>query len=319
MKLATFDVNTAAGPDRRVGIVTGDSLIDLTEGYAAVLARKGATAPTEIANAVVPPTMLDVLERGERALEAARETRAALDGEPDGTGPGGGQLAYDLKEVGLRSPIPRPPSIRDFAVYEEHISKGFPNGLPDVWYNKPVYYQTSASSVVGPDADVEWPAYSETRDYELELAAVIGKRGHNLEVDEADEYIAGYTIFNDFSARDAQFEEMKLNLGPSKGKHFANGLGPYLVTADAIDTDDLDMRASVNGTVVTDGSSAGMQHSWAEMVAYASQGETLYPGDILGSGTIGNGCGWENDVYLEVSDEVALDVEGIGTLRNSIT
>lgn len=318
MKLATFEVATDVGPVRRVGVVDGEELLDVTAGYATVLENQGESAPVEIATAVVPPDMLAFLERGERALAAARETRSVLTDLDADTGPDGARLRYSPGEVRLRSPIPRPPSLRDFSVYEEHIAKGFPDGLPDVWYETPIYYKSNAAAVVGPDDEVAWPDYSEKRDFELELTAVIGTKGRNLDVDEAADHIAGYTIFNDFSARDAQFKEMKMNLGPSKGKDFANGLGPYLVTADAIDPTDLEMRARIGDDLISEGTSGGMQHSWTEMVAHASDGETLYPGDVLGSGTIGNGCGWENDVWLDRGDEVTLEVEGIGTLRNTI-
>ena len=158
-------------------------------------------------------------------------------------------------------------------------------------------------------------------DYELELACVIGRAGRDIPVNQAGAHIFGYTIFNDLSARDAQGREMAGQLGPAKGKDFDTGnvFGPWIVTADAIgDAQDLDMAVRVNGERRGGGNSRDMHHGFADIIAFISQSETLYPGEILGSGTVGTGCGLEIGRYLEDGDEIELEIENIGVLRNVI-
>jgi 2-keto-4-pentenoate hydratase/2-oxohepta-3-ene-1,7-dioic acid hydratase in catechol pathway len=329
VKLATFEVETPVGRRRRVGVVEdegedgsegeGTPLVDVTSAYAAALADDGEAAPLEIARAHAPPDMLDLLRRGERGTAAVGIAREFAAREPDAEGPDGGRLRFDTDEDGVRllAPLPRPNSLRDFMAFEEHVRNAL--GEPaDVWFDQPVYYKSNPDSVVGPEETVRWPAYSEIMDYELEIAAVIGKRGTDVPVEEAEGYIAGYTVFNDFSARDAQGTEMEGRLGPAKGKDFANALGPYLVTVDSFDPAMATMRAEVDGEVWSEGSPGEMYHSFADIVAHVSRSETLHPGDVLGSGTIGEGCGLELGRFLESGDTVSLSAEGIGTLSNRV-
>ena len=320
MKLASFAVETPVGRARRVGVMVEDEdrLVDVTTAYAASLAADGVVAADELAQATAPPEMVAFLERGDRALEAAREARQYALSTDETTGPSGGRLVFDHDEVDLLSPVPRPTSLRDCMVFEEHVRNSLGDDIPDVWYERPVYYKGNPGSVVGPGAEVEWPAYSDTVDYELEVAAVVGKEGRDIPVSEADEYIAGYTVFDDFSARDTQMAEMQGRLGPAKGKDFANALGPYLTTADSIDITEARMEATVDGEVWSEGTPGHMEHSFAEIVSYISQSETLHPGDVIGSGTVGEGCGLELGQFPEFGDTIALTVEGIGTLENRI-
>ena len=181
-----------------------------------------------------------------------------------------------------------------------------------------MYYKGNHNSVVAPDTDVVWPDYSAEMDYELELAAVVGRRGRDIDAEEADQYIAGYTVFNDFSARDTQSREMEANLGPAKGKDFANGLGPYLTTADALDVSEVEMTVRVNGEIWSEGSPGTIHHTFADIVAHVSTSETIYPGDVIGSGTVDRGCGLEFGELLSDGDTVELEVGGIGTLRHRI-
>ena len=322
MKLASFAVTTDLGPATRVGVLADeDTLVDVTAGYGASLDARGEQDPVAIAETVAPSTMLDFLERGDRAMDAAREARDFAADAGGDRGPGGARLRYDVAEVDLLSPVPRPNSIRDYMVVEEHVRNALGDDIPEEWFDIPVYYKGDADCVAGPDDDVEWPSYSEEMDYELELAAVVGKAGRDIPADEAEEYIAGYTIYNDFSARDMQFDEMEVNLGPSKGKDFegSNAFGPYLVTPDEIDITDVSMTARVDGEVWSDGSLGAMQHSFGDMIEHTSQNLTIHPGDVLGSGTVGMGCGLEMDRYFEPPEAtVELEVEGIGTLRNRV-
>lgn len=318
MKLLTFQVPSPTGPHHRVGVLDGTTVVDVTEGYAQMLAERGESCPGRRALAVAPPDMLELLCGGETSLDAVRDVLAIGMRARPTVGPTGARLRYDLDTVVLQSPLPRPNSLRDFITFEQHVGD-FHDEIPDAWYDFPVYYKGNPDTVLGPGTDVRWPSFTDQLDYELEVSAVVGKRGSDIPATAADEYIAGYTIFNDFSARDIQQCEMTVGLGPAKGKDFANGLGPYLVTADEFDPTDAQMVARVDGEVWSRGNLGEMYHSFADMVEHASRGETLHPGDVLGSGTVGGGCGAELDRWIEPGATVELEVEGLGTLEHRIT
>jgi 2-keto-4-pentenoate hydratase/2-oxohepta-3-ene-1,7-dioic acid hydratase in catechol pathway len=196
-----------------------------------------------------------------------------------------------------------------------------PPPVPPVFSAQPIFYKGNRLTVVGTDHDVRWPSYSNYMDYELEFGVFIGKRALDVPAAKAREHIFGFAIFNDFSARDAQMAEMASRFGPCKGKDFdtGNAIGPWIVTADEIpDPYHLRMEARVNGEVRSKGDSSGMMHSFEDMIAYVSRDETLLPGEFLASGTMGNGCGLEQDRYLADGDVVELEVERIGVLRNRL-
>jgi 2-keto-4-pentenoate hydratase/2-oxohepta-3-ene-1,7-dioic acid hydratase (catechol pathway) len=315
MRFASFAVETPVGPARRVGVEHEGELLDLNAGYAHVLAMDGEAAPVDLAETIAPPAMIDFLRRGQRAFDAAEEVLERVPDAAAETGPGGARLRYERSEVDLLAPVPRPNSLRDYMVFEEHVANTL-GDIPDVWYDRPVCYKSNADEVVGHEDVVEWPSYSNLWDIELEIGAVIGKRGTGIDADESEAYIAGYTLFNDFSARDEQGEEMDAQLGPARGKDFANALGPYLVTPD-----ELDLPAASFSIEVTDedgetepwsaGTVGQMEHSWGEILAHTSAAETLYPGDVLGSGTIGTGCGLELGTFLDDGDTVSLSIDGL--------
>lgn len=318
MRFASFSVDTCVGDQHRIGLVEeSGSYLDITTSYAALLDSDGETLPYEVAKSILPPNMSSFLRKSKRAMAAVRRVVEESMDESRKTW-NGRQLRYNPETVQLLSPLLRPNSLRDAMVYEDHVKNSFGNDIPDVWYDLPIYYKGNHNSIVHPDTDVVWPDYSEEIDYELELAAVIGKQGQNISAEEADEYIFGYTIFNDFSARDMQFREMAANLGPAKGKDFANGFGPYLTTTDAIDIKDVEMTARVNGEIWSQGSPGKMHHDFADIVEHVSNSETLYPGDIIGSGTVGEGCGLELGKLLSYGDTIELEVDDIGTLRHQI-
>lgn len=317
MRLASFAVETAVGPARRLGVREDDRLFDVTAGYAHVLARAGEATPGDVAETIAPPEMTPFLQRGDRAMDAAREVAEAIPDVDAERGPDGARLSYDVDDVTLLAPVQRPNSLRDYMAFEKHVHNSL-GEVPDVWYELPVCYKGNADEVVGPGDDVSWPSYSEQLDLELEIAAVIGKRGTDVDAEDADEYIAGYTLFNDFTARDTQLEEMQSNLGPAKGKDFANAFGPALVTPEEVELATAEFRVEVSGDTWSTGTVGEMGHSFAEIVEYASRAETLYPGDVLGSGTVGTGCGLELGRFLDPGDEVTIAVEGLGELTNRV-
>ncbi len=252
--------------------------------------------------------------------------------EPERLGAGVPERA--LGEVRLRAPL-APPSIRDFSVFEQHIEGimlGLGNPVPEHWYRSPFCYFSNPGAVTGPDDEIAVPPGCHDLDLELEVAVVISRAGRNLTPEEAGDHIAGYTIFNDWSARDLQFEEMALGLGICKGKDFSNTLGPWIVTPDELepfrsgDRLDLDLRARVNDHELGNDTLANMAWSFEELVSYASRGTWIRPGDVLGSGTSGSGCllelrgrhGADRYPWLTAGDTVSLSVAGIGTLTNTV-
>ncbi len=236
------------------------------------------------------------------------------------------EIIFPATEVELLAPFPQPTSLRDFGVFKTHMDAAARitgKEISPEWFKLPNYYRgsTSPASIAGHNAVVTWPNYTEKLDFELEWGVYISKTGKNISIEEAPNYIAGYTIYNDISARDIQFRHMTLALGPAKGKDFDNSniMGPCLVTPDEIgDPYNLNMIARVNGEVWAEGNTSDMYYTFPEMISFVSQSETLFPGDFLGSGTVGKGCGWELDRWIQPGDIIELEVENIGVLRNTI-
>jgi len=229
---------------------------------------------------------------------------------------------YRPDEVRVLAPLPNPRSLRDFYAFEGHVKKGFEKRgepMPQEWYEMPVYYKSGHHNVIGSGEDVLWPSFTEKFDYELELAAIIGKQGRNIPAERAREHIAGFTVMNDFSARDIQRKEMKVRLGPAKGKDWATALGPWLVTADELSNPyELRMTARVNGELWSNGNSGSIFWRFEQMIAFLSRDDTIYPGDVLGSGTVATGCGLELDRWVQPGDVIELEIEKIGVLRNRV-
>jgi 2-keto-4-pentenoate hydratase/2-oxohepta-3-ene-1,7-dioic acid hydratase in catechol pathway len=307
VKLGTF---IAPGGAQHVGAALPDGRIaDLT-----------ASAPDPAFR-----DMLSLIEAGPVALDRARAAAAAP------------KVTHAMADIRLLAPLPRPPRMRDFLCFELHVRQSRANRylfgqgtervdpakieIAKVWYERPVYYKGNPFSVVGHDAEVRWPAYSSIIDYELEIGVVIGRGGRNVALADALGHVFGYTVFNDFSARDEQYREMQGQLGPAKGKDFdtGNALGPWITTSDEIgDPQNLEMIARVNGETWSHGNSRDMHHRFRDIIAYASLEETLVPGEILGSGTVGGGCGNELGRFMKDGDVIELEVGGIGVLRNRI-
>jgi fumarylacetoacetate (FAA) hydrolase len=244
---------------------------------------------------------------------------------------GGAEMALPIDELRLLAPLPRPGSLRDFYAFEQHIetsyrARGRP--VPPAWYEIPVFYFANHAAIYGPGADVPLPR-TKALDYELEIACVIGRAGRDIAEEDAADYIAGYTIMNDWSARDIQREEMSVGLGPAKGKDFATSLGPWLVTPDELAEHELGdgrynlaMVARVNGVERSRGNFRDIFYTFAQMIARASRDAALEPGDVLGSGTVGTGCLLEltagQGPWLAIGDVVELEITGLGVLRNRV-
>ena len=285
-------------------------------------------------------TMLALIESGPSGLDAAREIEAAAIGKDDQP-----WAAIAASSIKWKSPLPIPPQFRDCLMFEEHLQNSWnmlrktladkeadpvaaladyeARGvytIPKVWYDIPVYYKANRFSFIGHEEDVIWPRYSDKLDFELEYACVLNDFVKDATVEDAASKIFGYTIFNDISARDTQSVEMQAQLGPSKGKDFDTGniMGPCIVTADAVDSADMTMIARINGEEWCRGNSGSAYWSFAQVISHASQCETLAPGECIGSGTVGGGCGLEQNRFLQPGDVIELEVEGIGILRNRV-
>jgi 2-keto-4-pentenoate hydratase/2-oxohepta-3-ene-1,7-dioic acid hydratase in catechol pathway len=297
-------VRTPASPSvDRVGLVDGDA-VRVLDGVATLLELLGADG-----------TKL------QQAAERARRSPAAV---------------HALSDVRLLPPIREPRSIRDYSSFEEHYRAGLVaigREFDPAWYESPVFYFSTPHVVVGDAVDVRFPGNTREMDYELEVAAVVGREGSDLSVEEAESCIAGYTIFNDWSARDLLRTDLRRSLlGPSKGKDSNNGLGPCFVTPDELEPRrrgkgyDLAMTAHVNGREYSRGNWSTIYWSFAEMLAHASRSSRVVPGDLIASGTVGTGCimelaathGADRYPWLQDGDEVVVAIEGLGELRNRV-
>jgi 2-keto-4-pentenoate hydratase/2-oxohepta-3-ene-1,7-dioic acid hydratase in catechol pathway len=315
MKLLTFKLQ---GTDY-LGALADTGIVNLS-----------AAAPDDIAFS----SMQRFIEAGQSALDRAY---ALLASNP---------VTIPAGQVDWLAPLPLPAQMRDCLGFEEHLKNAFESAMklsamaaddpvkaedelrasgrfavPEVWYQQPLYYKANRFSVAPSGKDILWPAYSNVMDFELEMACVIGKKGRDIGEDNADDHIFGYTIFNDFSARDAQMLESPGMLGPAKGKDFDDSiiLGPVIVTRDELDNPyNLRMQARVNGETWCDNNSDTIHWKFSDMIAHISKSETLYPGEVIGSGTVGLGCGLEHLRFLNDGDIVELEVEKIGVISNKV-
>jgi 2-keto-4-pentenoate hydratase/2-oxohepta-3-ene-1,7-dioic acid hydratase in catechol pathway len=315
MKLLTFELQGS----QYLGALTQAGVVNLS-----------ATVPDELAFS----SMQDFIEAGQPALDLAY---AVLASSP---------AIIDSDRINWLAPLPLPVQIRDCLGFEEHLKNAFESAVkvgamaaddpvkaeeelrasgrfavPEVWYQQPIYYKANRFSVAPTGKEIAWPAYSQIMDFELEMACIIGKRGQDISKDKAHEHIFGYTIFNDFSARDAQMLESQGMLGPAKGKDFDDSiiLGPVIVTKDELtDPYNLRMQARVNGETWCDNNSSTIHWKFSDMIAHISMGETLHPGEVIGSGTVGLGCGLEHLRFLNDGDIVELEIDQIGVISNKV-
>lgn len=289
----------------------------------------------------LPANMSDFLFEGKPVMQKAKKLAKEIEANPTKF-----PNKLNFEKIQLLAPVPFPSSLRDAYAFRQHVEAGRKNrGLEMIpeFDQFPVFYFSNHNAVAGPGELEFMPDHFENLDYELEVAIVIGKEGRNIKAEEADEYIAGFMIMNDFSGRTLQMQEMKLNLGPAKGKDFCTTLGPILITTDEIEERvvdpkeghvgkcyDLDMRAYVNGRKISEGNMADMHWTFAEIIERCSYGVELLPGDVIGSGTVGTGCLLEvngtgkrldenyKPKWLQPGDEVRLEIEGMGRLENTL-
>lgn len=325
MRFVSFELSSPMGPEIRTGALDEMGLVvDLAAAHRLKLIEEGLApeAAARVSGALLPGDMVGLIEGGARSLDAARE---ALDWAAGHTASvNGATIRAAADRLRLLAPIPRPPMLRDFMGFEQHLLNIFPKlgrEIPPEWYKLPVYYKGNPGSVATHGDEIPIPSYGELLDIEFELALVIGRGGRDIPAARAREHIFGYMIYNDFSERTIQAREMSVGLGPAKGKDFQRGhvLGPALVTADEIpDIYNLRMVARVNGEVWCDTNSGTIHWTFEQMIAHVSTGELLRPGEVLGSGTVGGGSGAERGTLLRRGDIVELEVERLGILRNTV-
>lgn len=310
MQLVTYRDGSPAG---RAGVWRDSTIFD-----AAQLLGQSTNTPF---------TMLDLLKLGTSALDQLRNALAQGTIQPVKTG---AQLSD------LLAPVPEPPSVRDFYVFEQHVKASRARRNLDMipeWYKIPVFYFTNPAAIQGPEEAVYYPEDTNELDFELEIACVIGTPGRDIQATDAAQHIAGYLVMNDWSARDIWRQyEAKLSMGPAKAKDFATSIGPFLVTPDELadkrigtgadERYDLTMLARVNGREVSRGNAKDMYYTFGQVIERASRHVMLKPGDVIGSGTVGTGCifelGPENVPWLKTGDVLEMEIERLGVLRNAI-
>jgi len=327
MKLCTF----ISADAERIGAFVDNRVVDLCLAHAAAL-----TNGEPLQFGVCSADIVELLQLGEAGMKELQDVISWYQAQPESAQV---QLSHSLDGLHFQSPVPRPTSMRDGYAFRQHVEAARRNrGLEMIpeFDEIPIFYFTNHQAVFGPgDVHVQ-DLHCQQLDFELECAIVIGKKGRNIKASEADSYIAGLMVMNDWSARALQMQEMKLNLGPAKGKENATTLGPWLVTLDELQDVttatpvgnhyDLAMKCVINGKDVSTGNVKDMSWTFAQIIERASYGVTLFPGDVIGSGTCGTGCFLElngSKVYdpawwLKPGDVVTCSIDRLGDLTNTI-
>ena len=312
MKLVSYRINF----EKRLGILINENtVLDPNYTFKNIFLQKGYYNHSGRANHYCPPSLHQLLRLKERPLDILNE---ALNVSSD--------LHYliDLKSQNIKfdAPLDKIETYRDFFTHQKHVEVGFKKRneeIPPAWFEIPAYYKGATTGFIGPEDEILWPSFTDVLDYELELGMIIGRDGINISEENAHQYIFGYTILNDISARDIQKKEMSVRLGPSKSKDFCSIIGPIIVTADELPVEpNLLMTAKINGQEWSRGQSGDSHFSWAKIISYVSQDEWILAGDLFGSGTVGTGCGLELDKWIKPGDVVELEIEKIGILKNIV-
>lgn len=327
VRLVTFETDTTLGKVRRLGALTGELVVDLQIAYLASLEAQSVEfrEAHRLAVSNLPSQMEKFIGAGGAGLTAAAEAldHAAQVDPKLISGPGSRPGAFELSQVRLLRPMSAPNSLRDFIAFEDHARAGAARRneeLNPIWNDRPIYYKGNHRSLIGPDEPLQRPAFTKELDFELEIACIVGAKIIDADEHAADRAIFGYTIMNDWSARDVQRIEMVARLGPAKSKDFATSIGPCILTADEFDPSrGFEMTARVNGKVVCEANLSAARWTFPQMISFVSQSETVWPTDIYGSGTPFGGCMLDQGgPYLEPGDVVELEVQMIGVLRNQV-
>jgi 2-keto-4-pentenoate hydratase/2-oxohepta-3-ene-1,7-dioic acid hydratase in catechol pathway len=330
MKIVTYERHSWAGTLQRLGVLFNHTtIIDVNFVWEAYFEDRDAHTATTKAKHYAPPSLYETLLIQENPIEFFQQTlmhfeiltragKLKTKQKAD--------LSFDLRDdqsSKLRCPLDHVKSFRDFYTFEAHVKKGFEKRqepVPQEWYEIPVYYKSLTNHMMGTGDTIPWPTFTKKLDYELELGAVVSKYGKDLKGKDALKHILGFTIINDVSARDLQRKEMKVRLGPSKSKDFCTIVGPVITTIDEFNfqSPDLLMTTKVNDNIWSQGRSSEMHYDWSEMLEFLTWDEAIMPGDLLGSGTVGTGCGLELDRWIKPSDVVDCEIENIGRLKNIV-
>lgn len=326
MKICQYFHPQLGSLESRLGILYDGKVVDPNLCALLDYQREGFYNCNERANHNFPTKLSQLLQTSDDPFEQLEKglglylffQKIGIDKTQNGL-----QLASDVHPDEFDKPIDQIPTYRDFYAHEKHVKKGFEKRkepIPEAWYEMPVYYKGNTHSFFGPKDPIVWPEYTKILDYELELGCVLSKDGKDIPVAHANDYIFGFTVLNDVSARDIQKKEMAVRLGPSKGKDFCSIIGPVITTYDEFNFQEpnLLMTAKVNGELWSKGYSGDSNFTWPEMISFASQGEFLRAGDLLGSGTVGTGCGLELDRWIQPNDVVELEIESIGVIKNKV-
>ncbi len=326
MKIVTFEVATPLGPVKRIGVLIDGHqdgrIADLTSSYAAYLEQEtDEPTPVELAQLRTPPDMIGWLRGAHKSREAAEKAvhfiRRRLELGPSPVGTDGTKLVYLAGEVRLLSPIPRPRTLRDFSTYAEHMSRSDrQKEKKPHWYTHPPYYKGNVDNIVGPGDPIPYPYYTKKLDLELEVGVIVGKKGSDLSVEEARDCIAGYTILIDPSCRDGYEREP---FGQTKRKDFCTALGPCIVTRDEIDENNLKVKITVDGEVWFEGNTGARRSFMPEhLLAYLSDNETIFPGDVVGTGTLSLSCSMDHHRWIKTGQTAVFEVEGIGRMTHTV-
>jgi 2-keto-4-pentenoate hydratase/2-oxohepta-3-ene-1,7-dioic acid hydratase in catechol pathway len=327
MKICSYSLKNALIKERRLGLLLPDQrVMDCNLVLALDYQREGFYRERERANSTLPSSLYKLLRIKTDVFEVLEESyglflffqKLGIDHLSDGT-----RIAFSANEYQLHAPLDHIGTYRDFFAHEKHVRTGFKKRneeIPAPWFEMPVYYKGATAGFIGPDEEILWPNYTDVLDYELEMAAVIGRDIKNVKEEDALNCILGFTVLNDISARDIQRKEMMVRLGPAKGKDFCSVIGPVIATLDEFDNKEpnLTMTAKINGAEWSRGQSGDSNFTFAQMLAHAAKEEWVLAGDLIGSGTVGTGCGLELDKWIKPGDELELSIEGIGTLKNRV-
>lgn len=315
MKIINYKLKSDKFNSGRLGILIDNKILDPNYSFELNFSKTYSN-PRERAQDYCPPSLHKILKYKNNAFEILKEALSLPEEDKY-------FLEFSTKNIKLECPLDKIETYRDFYAHEKHVQVGFKKRneeIPPAWYEIPAYYKGATTGFIGHEDNIPWPSYTDVLDYELELGMIIGRDGKNIKSKDALQYIFGFTILNDISARDIQKKEMSIRLGPAKGKDFCTILGPVIITFDEFNFTEpnLLMTAKINGVEWSRGQSGDSHYTWSQMIEHVSKDEWIVAGDLFGSGTVGTGCGLELDKWIKSGDLIELEIEKIGKLSNIV-